>query len=439
VQELAEDLRTVVWDSPPDCDSERPVAFHVFGPQWRAKPNLSGTRRLVVAPFLNDVGVDLTCAVDDASVAIVSRPESFDALAVHTKEWIAAPPAARCYVVNDSAAIPEIDSAEAGPRWSLSGLHAKIYVAERDRRTHVFIGSANATDAAWQRNDEVLVEIVGRRRTWGIDSMVPDLDETELEHEDRDEKTFRSVLLEYEPGESAVDDELVELEAQIDEALRVIAAMPFDAAAQHVEGEVWSERVTCSQELVVSKKLPAPVVRVGLLSTPAEFRPWALTLPLEGSWELPGVDRLTPFVVVELGAGPEGKRISRRTVVIARLTGDPDDRLDRILARQFSDRDAFLRFLMLLLALAEDAGEGAFLDLLTTSAGSWSVGVGALLESLVKALASNPAAIDDVAHIVGRLHQTEDGRALLPDGWDDLWAEIEQARSMVRRHPEDRA
>ena len=39
---------------------------------------------------------------------------------------------------------------------------------ERNRRSHVFLGSANATDAAWGGYDELLVEIVGKTGTFGV-------------------------------------------------------------------------------------------------------------------------------------------------------------------------------------------------------------------------------------------------------------------------------
>ena len=77
-------------------------------------------------------------------------------------------------VVDETAAIPDPESDEAGLRWSLSGLHAKLYVIERNKEAHVLVGSANTTDAAWGGNDELLVEIVGRVGTYGVDAALDD-------------------------------------------------------------------------------------------------------------------------------------------------------------------------------------------------------------------------------------------------------------------------
>ena len=40
-------------------------------------------------------------------------------------------------------------------------------------------------------------------------------------------------------------------------------------------------------------------------------------------------------------------------------------------------------------------------------------------------------AIDDVAHVAERLQRTEAGRQLLPEGWNELWSAIEEARKAL--------
>ena len=55
----------------------------------------------------------------------------------------------------------------------LTGLHAKLFLFEHEKEARLFLGSANATRAAFHDNAEVLVELVGtgqgmrnRRRSW---------------------------------------------------------------------------------------------------------------------------------------------------------------------------------------------------------------------------------------------------------------------------------
>lgn len=53
------------------------------------------------------------------------------------------------------------------------GLHAKVYVVERDNRAHLFIGSANVVrTCAWGGNDEILVELVGKVGAFGVAATV---------------------------------------------------------------------------------------------------------------------------------------------------------------------------------------------------------------------------------------------------------------------------
>jgi hypothetical protein len=119
-------------------------------------------------------------------------------------------------------------------------------------------------------------------------------------------------------------------------------------------------------------------------------------------------------------------------VVLARLVGDPADRLDRVLARRIGTTSEFLRFVLLLLQLAgregwfpESQGGGTF--------GAFAMGEGGagLLEAVLAALASTPGAIDDIDRIVKRLGATEQGRRVLPDGWGEFWPSVVEARSRL--------
>ena len=99
---------------------------------------------------------------------LLSRAEELNAVGDEWRDWLEQHADLR--VLDETAAIPDPDSDEAGLRWSLSGLHAKLYIVERNKEAHVFIGSANTTDAAWGGNDELLVEIVGRVGTYGVEA-----------------------------------------------------------------------------------------------------------------------------------------------------------------------------------------------------------------------------------------------------------------------------
>lgn len=120
---------------------------------------------------------------------------------------------------------------------------------------------------------------------------------------------------------------------------------------------------------------------------------------------------------------------------MARLVGDPSDRLDRILARRIGTPEGFVHFLLLLLQLAgradwfpEGQGGGSF--------GAFSSGENGsgLLEAVLAALASTPGAIDDIDRLVKRLTTTEQGRQVLPPGWPEFWPSVVEARSRLVTH-----
>src|SRR5204863_9714226 len=75
-------------------------------------------------------------------------------------------------------------------------------------------------------------------------------------------------------------------------------------------------------------------------------------LPGDARFDRLATTEITRFLVLTAEAA-DGT--TRRVVVVASLTGDPDDRLNRVLAEQIDTPEKFLQFLMLLLGLGESA------------------------------------------------------------------------------------
>jgi hypothetical protein len=55
-----------------------------------------------------------------------------------------------------------------------------------------------------------------------------------------------------------------------------------------------------------------------------------------------------------------------------------------------------------------------------------------LVEWLVRAVSRSPERIDHLARLIASLRATEEGRDLLPDGFDEVWDAIWSARSAAR-------
>ena len=65
---------------------------------------------------------------------------------------------------------PEFNSAVEAAR-TFDDIHAKVYLVELKSDAYVYVGSANATDAAFSGNTEILAELQGNRKVFGIDQV----------------------------------------------------------------------------------------------------------------------------------------------------------------------------------------------------------------------------------------------------------------------------
>jgi len=179
--ELAEELRRVEWEPPPDM---RDVTFHLLGlngarASSALRDTLTGRRHLIVSPFLDDAGV--SGAAGRGELTLVSRPEALDRLDPATLDGV------DCRIISPLAGLeqPDEGSDDADDQQSpasepslLGGLHAKIYVVEAARQVRLLLGSANATSAGLGGgNVEFLVEMLGRPKDMAIDRLGgPDAD-----------------------------------------------------------------------------------------------------------------------------------------------------------------------------------------------------------------------------------------------------------------------
>jgi hypothetical protein len=416
VAELADAVRYVEWEPLDNTFADGDwLTFHVFGGRRRTRPNMKGYTRLIVTPFLNDVGLGHVWPGGEGDCVLLSRGEELNALGTDWREWLT--DRADMRVLDDNAAIPDPDSDDAGLQWSLSGLHAKLYIVERNRRAHVFIGSANATDAAWSGNDEVLIEIVGRISAFGVDAAVA-------------ASGLGRILVPHALGDPVEVTAEEVLRRTLENALRELSSLTYTAT---VEGDretplLW---VRSDEPLQRSSALPPRTdLAIELLTLTGQPHHPSFGSRLDHRWQLAEVEDITPFLVLRLGCGTGSSRVEVSSVVLARLIGDPQDRLDRLLARRIGSPSEFLRFILLLLQLAgrDDwlpGGDGS------GSFATFAAGDSGVLEAVLDALATAPRTIDDIDRLVTRLSASQQGRNLLPDGWNDFWPSVVTARDRL--------
>ena len=404
-------LNFVEWEKPQGVvDSNDWLQFHIFGEFKTKVPDRTGNRILVVSPFVNSAG--LKQFETKSTFAIISRDTELDGLDESAREWVVNT-SPSMYVLNDGAAIWDIDDEEAGARWDLTGLHAKLYAFERGGYTHVLIGSANATDRGWEGNDEALVEIIGKKNDFSIDSFIGDKTE------------FRKLLLEHSLGESPAVDPDDDLRRQLENKLREFAGMSFTAKVDGSDEQGWQQTVASAAQLSLS--IPNVVIEFSLVTTPHDVRELPNGEILNHQWMLDGVEKITPFVTLTL----RSKNVHVSTVLLARMEGDPEDRLDRIIARQFENKEMFLQFVALLLASRGGEVSDHIHDGFEVAGGissNWMSDGSGLLEILLQSLSRSPESVDEVGRLVERLRATSSGKNVLPDGWEELWQAVVTTR-----------
>ncbi|WP_415080667.1 phospholipase D family protein [Micropruina sp.] len=421
VAELADAARRVDWERPEHVTS---LAFHLWGvPRVTpAAPDFSGYRHLIVSPFCNADGIAQLTRKARGSITVVSRAETFDALGSEPfagcQTFILDPLASLSAPAGDpdDADNPADDDADATSPDPLSGLHAKITVVERDKKAHVFIGSANATSAAFGSNVEFAIELTGGHSKLGVGTYLgPDA-------------PFARMLQPYQPAEPApVDPEDERLRALLN-SLRALAEIEFTLTVQSsTQGGLHDLQLASGTELAPR---PGHELKAELLTLPGQAVDLTGGSLAAGTFRDVVVPNITPFVALHLtdpGSSPGERPLAVSSVVHARLINDPPTRLDEVLARQVDTPEKFLRFVALLLGLGGDANPVLPASIAEKGATWASAGAAGIFEVIINALASNPDALRDLARLVERLESTEVGRRVLPDGFQALWQPVRAA------------
>ena len=455
--ELREDLGRMAGEIE-RTDFRPPLPFidfrvHNFGlGGHRPSPFPGGGRGLVVSPYLGPSTIrDLVRR--KGLEYLVSRPEPMDeACASVGREALPR----TCLVLSPGASLDSRSVQEKqdqkpdgmpsdGERGDLAGLHAKLYIFESGSEAAVFTGSANATQAAFQQNVEVLVELRGKRKDCGIDAFLGS---------DRDPShaTLRSLLQEYDPSDSPpeIDEaERLRIESQrcVDRTALALGAAQLTATVSKAgEGDLW--------DVTIAGKLPA-------IPPEIQVRMWPVTLSIEAALRLDSAEAgwrpemadkavpfgtiatfrglsfeaLTAFFAFELFLGEGRLRVQKRFAAAAKLVGEPANRKERLLRSLLQDRRRVLRLLFLVL-MGEGADVSAFVQAAHSggpaSHGPFGNGDQAtLLEALLRSLSRDPGRIDSAARLIADLRKTPEGTELLPEGLDEIWEPVWKARKML--------
>jgi hypothetical protein len=388
-------------------------------------------RTLVVSPFLSGSFLHKIGQQGNKHI-LVTREESLAAI-----EPTDIAKFQSIYVLHDTS-IPEItdtfeplEHEEIDREQSSSnhyGLHAKLFVADNGWDAHVWMGSANATVHAFEKNVEFLVELQGKKSRCGIDKVLGRLE---------DKNSLLRLLREFAKDDVGIvtneNQEKLQLEKQLERVRRLIASSNFYVEVKKLKDtNEYTLILHCPGKAQLN--LGNTMVRCWPISIQESFAAHHLSLT-EDQQEIsfgPVNDTgITSFFAFEAKLNGEICTEELRFLCNFKLIGAPADRKERVMLSIIHNRDDFLRFLLLLLADGHDVNptiEDTFKKDSRSSVTSSAASLFPLFEVLLKSLHNHPEQLDTIAEIVSSLRKSEEGLRILPDGFLELWDQIWSVR-----------
>ena len=419
VRLIQEELRKVDFEIPTQFRNE--MWFWTMGVdvarRWPFEPaGRSYDRVLIMSPFVSDSTLSRLKGRKGQDI-LISRPDEIAKLKDETMKGFK-----EVLVLNPSASL--LEETESATE-DISGIHAKLYIAEAGGQARIWTGSANATYAAFNGNVEFLVEFVGDRTKCGIDAFLTNA---------AGQTTFRDLLQPFDPQSIETDAEGERLESIVEGLRCELANRNLTVRVSPAEGE---SLYKLDVELDATLSIPENVtVRCRPITLQESI---AVSVQLErgtiATFSPISFAAITSFVAFEI-AITENKRTARITFVLnAHLEGAPADRQERILRALLSDKAKVLRFILLLLAEGGTDARAILMMLQSEASGGnsdtsrfWKV---PLFEALVRTLDRNPKKLDQISRLVTDLRKTTEGRSVLPDGFDEIWDPIWIAREAL--------
>lgn len=412
---MAEEVALVRdWDPPPGFER---VEFVPSGiPGHIRSPIPSGSRSLVISPFLSDQVVQDLFATGRDNV-LVSTTEALDELEDETFAELAD---CGIHVMGDWSDYSD----EEDPR--PSGLHAKIYLVEQRGNVELFVGSSNATSAAFQgHNVEFMLKLIGRRRDVGVNKILGTEEEPSL---------LASLLLPYLRPDipQSPDAGAQHVEEMLERAREILARADFELFVVPDRNGLYSMELYSGSPVNLPDKVNCTCRPITLHSSMGAD----MGLLAKGSRvRFSGLDMLslTSFMAFELKAEQAGESGSTSFVLNLPAHGMPDGRDSAVLRNFMKDQASFVRYVMLL--LADDPGAFAM------DASTWLTqdirgagevrGIGLervyLLERMARAYSRDPGRLEHIDALMKDLQSRADSVCVIPEEFLKLWDALYEA------------
>ena len=411
---LTDDLHRTDWELPNPFER---VSFAVNGigrSPWKPERCL---RIGIVSPFCDTTALKALADLAGDPRRLVSRSEELVSVAPEVLD--------RFKEVSVMDALAETEDGESddsdnGATPNLSGLHAKALVQERGWNTAITVGSGNATRPALvtRRNVEVFATLTGKRsRVGSIDEIFG-------------QDGFGRVLRRFRPTEiSPIEPELIDAERRIDRARGELVQADLTLDCKEVESaqegqRLW--RVTLRPDRALELGGLATAVSWPITRGEAHEREVLTGLRRGDRVEigtLPLVD-VTRFLAFRI-TDSHNPMANALFAIGLKTAGLPANRHQAVLRWVLDSREAFLRYLRLLLADLGDPLSAQFASGPTDGVGTWRAAADdePILEDMVRALSHGGDRLSSVRRLMERLEQApaDDNAAVIPEDFFELW------------------
>lgn len=415
------------------------VSFDFSAPDKSLKLGwLDGAERLLmISPFLQQ---ELLAALSDKvgggedALTLVSSQEAMDRI-----DWRSLGVRFKLYAWDDLASIMgNSDSEDAGEhdeaeeRSLLSGLHAKLYVAEKNKSCVIATGSANATNSGfWGVNTEFITLLEGRSRDMGIDKILG---------RDEGESGVVSVfdlLREYTPPEKPVEIEDMKevLARELNEARRLLSECDLRIRVNGGEREGTFDMVVSAHHPSLEPDELPDGIHVEFWPTSLEGESHRGLGPLISGAEavFAGVDAtsVSKFISFRLSIEREGTSISTGFVLCARLIDEPADLEERALVSLVDSSVKFFQYLWFLLM-------DEYVSLGTGPIGGWAfrdsyiarkysiLSATPMFEDLLKKCVDDPSLVKDIDELIGAFDEHSADNSVIPKDFLSIWEVIKE-------------
>lgn len=394
--------------APPDDFAD--FKFHPIGiPGYEANPTATrkAARLLCMSPFLHPQALTALTKNSQEVPLILSRRVELERIPKEVLREI------QTYCLSDVVVDGErLSSAEEGDAEPQEqDLHAKVFLFDQDEGTTWFLGSANATKAAFERNVEFLLELRGS---------TPPTRFSKVRRQLLGNDAIDGLFVAFRPGEGGKEDD--------EENRRRTALRNLEYAILKAElrGAVSPSANELNFDLALTLDLREVTSRTPFS---VAVRPFVIAVE-EQAVHLGTIDVLTFANISETNlsrflhvAIRDGEFTLREFLVRIEVDGIPSTRLDNIFKSIINSRDKFFTYLRFLLT---DELSKEDLDASPPKSGKhpasgagWNLDM-PIFEQLLVTASRNPQRLREVDRVIASLSEA-DGQGVIPPEFLSLW------------------